>query len=297
MTLVLSDKKLVRRVPEGVEVLFHDSQRDSSQFESHGLNPSFRGGFWRLTIERLVALETAHIAHRSTKLIHIESDVLLLPNFPWAALAKETKMMWGGATADLDIAAILFTPTLSQTQHLTDFIRQKIISDSETTDMKVLREYFSANEGARVRRLPFTFFGEALEGGFFDVMSIGQWLTGLDPTNALGLRKYHVPMPHHLVDPSLLTYRFSGNTLTASHGSQRKEIFSLHIHSKDLTLFGARWSQRLTDLIRLSQENPSPVITFSTLGFLGWVKEFLREIFSTQFAIAVIKKLTRPTRN
>ena len=278
-------------------MLFHDSHRDSTEFESYALNPSFRGGFWRLTIERLVALETAHIAHSKAKLIHIESDVLLLPNFPWTALATEERMMWGGATADLDIAAILYSPSLSHTQHLTKFIRQRIMNNAEITDMKVLREYFSANEGARVRRLPFTFFGETVEGGFFDVMSIGQWLTGLDPTNAVGWRKYHVPMPHHLVDPSLLTYQFSGDSLIASHESRSKELFSLHIHSKDIALFGAGWKQRLMDLVELSRDNPLPFSRFSTLGFLGWAREFLREIFSRKFAVAVFKKLLRLPRN
>jgi hypothetical protein len=296
-TLVLSDDKHAKQVPEGVEVLFHDAQRDSTQFEGYALNPSFRGGFWRLTIERLVALDTAHIAHPKAKLIHIESDVLLLPNFPWTALAKEERMMWGGATADLDIAAILYSPSLLHTQHLTEFIRQRIMNDTEITDMKVLKEYFSAYQGQKVRRLPFTFLDESFEGGFFDVMSIGQWLTGLDPTNAVGWRKYHVPMPHHLVDPSLLTYEFYGDSLIASQESLSKDLFSLHVHSKDISLFGTDWRKRLKELVELSADKPAPLSSFSTIGFLGWVKEFLREIFSKKFAVAVFKKLLRLPRN
>ena len=290
VTLVLDERRLAKRAPSGVEVMFHP--RNSPALPSQRAAPSseFRGGFWRLTLERLLALETAHRVHSDERLIHIESDVLLLPSFPWEKLAHQSSMMWGGATANLDIAAILYTPSLEHTLHLTGYIRRRVLENPAITDMRVLNEYYVENQETTVRRLPFSFDGKGFEGGFFDVMSIGQWLTGLDPSNAVGVRRYHVPMPHHLVNPSTLSYEIQGGSLKAIRGSQIKEIFSLHIHSKDVNLFRPRWKQRLADLVALAQKNPSPVARFSVPGLIRWAREFLREITSKRFAMAVIGK-------
>ena len=297
VSLVLSDRRHLTKVPQGIEVLFYERTAETEKtFRTLATNPDFRQGFWLLTLERLLALEVAHNAHPEASLLHIESDVILMPYFPWDYFLHVDRLMWGQASASEDIAALIFSPSLRHTKALAEFTRKHAGTDPYTNDMKTLRAFYDRNQQL-VSRLPIAIEDATDQSGVFDVLAIGMWLGGMDPSNARGIRTYHISMPHHTVQAANYQYSFSGGELSVTSKDGTARVNSLHIHSKDLHLFGKNWQRRLDDLVRLARHKPQPVIRFSILGFLGWAREFLREIFSRKFAVAVFKKLLRLPRN
>lgn len=290
--LIISDDRHRSRVTKGISVLKYERDSRTHQlFRGLDLEPSFRDGFWHLTLERLLALEVLHRLFPEDSLLHVESDVLLMPSFPWDVLALEKTMLWGEADANEDVAALLFTPDLKHTRHLAKFLREEMNKNRGTSDMRALRAYYELERGKRVSRLPTGPESKPMAGGIFDVLAIGMWLGGMDPSNARGIRTYGISMPHHSVIASTMTYEFDGVRLFADASVSRVEVFSLHIHSKDLKVFSSNWQRQLKYFIRLSKSVKRPIRRFSVMGFARWLRELIRELTSKQFRLAVKRRL------
>ena len=290
VSLVLGDKRHIRRVPPGVEILPYDrSEETNIVLRNLSRDENFRQGFWHLTLERLMALEVAHNAHVGEAMLHIESDVILMPSFPWDLFENKHLLMWGEASAVEDIAALIFSPEAGLTRKLASFTREQAAHIHDTNDMRTLRAFYDQNLDL-VEKLPIEIGGRG-STDVFDVLAIGMWLGGMDPSNARGVRTYHISMPHHTVNASMYKYSVAEGQLTIESESQRALIHSLHIHSKDMRLFGPQWEKRLSQLVELANRKPHPVRRFSFAGFLSWFREFIREVTSKKFAVAVIRRL------
>jgi hypothetical protein len=68
------------------------------------------------------------------------------------------------------------------------------------------------------------------------------------------------------------------------------KLFSLHVHSKDLKLFGASWRSRLEELVRRSNYQ-APKSEFHLIGFLSNLKEILSDVLSENGLRALRKRL------
>jgi hypothetical protein len=218
---------------------------------------SFRSGFWMKTIGRFHAIQNLMIEENLEKVIHVEGDVLCLPQFPFE---KFEKMKQGVAypleAPDLGIASVLFIQNTKAMNLLIAFTEEEINRNPQTTDMRILGRFAKEYE-SEVFLLP-TFSLEdqvnsiysgrsivqsiiANEGkfqGVFDSVSLGQYLFGVDPKNSRGVVKKFLTNNNHFVNPRKFEFLKSGESIAvANSNGHLSSLFSLHIHSKELSAF------------------------------------------------------------
>lgn len=294
VTLVVSENfKRHQLVPKAVEIVYYSRPEETKALLYNlDLPESFRGGFWHFTFERLLALELVHTRDPETPILHVESDVLLLPNFPWSDLNHRNRLMWGKIDMKEDIAALVLSPNLNLTRRLTSELRQVLRRDPSTSDMRALREVAKVLDSTEFEYLPFDIGHAPIAGGFFDVGPIGMYLAGLDPRNSWGRKRFHVSLEHHIVKPQDMRFQMEGGNMKASDDRTELFVYSLHIHSKDQRVFGLRSSKTLRSLIELQKYNPGKT-DFVLSGFLTGFVQFFSEILSKQGILALSKKLLR----
>ena len=74
--------------------------------------------------------------------------------------------------------------------------------------------------------------------GLFDGATWGQFITGEDPKNLLGIQRIYHRLNHHFVNPS--NYQIQLNSIgeiKVSISDSNLPLYSLHIHSKDKRYF------------------------------------------------------------
>jgi hypothetical protein len=100
-------------LPNGVRVELYSTTKETQSLfalASKKLDHNFRDGFWKYTFERLFALQQYHEKHSDSKILHIESDVLLLPEFPWKSFAELNSLAWLNVNETHDVAALVYLP-------------------------------------------------------------------------------------------------------------------------------------------------------------------------------------------
>ena len=223
---------------------------------SQMLDFEFREGFWKYTLQRFFAIGEFHKVNSNRQLTHIESDVLLMPNFPWEKFAGLNKLAWLKVNSELDVAAIMHFPTLELTQKLLKEISRLSRLNPGTTDMLVLHEvainlphlheylpsitprnaYNPKNFGPS-EKVSLNYFE-----GIFDPANLGIWYFGQDPKNSFGLRKRYVGDMSHDLNPTNAKLKFEAGILVDQN---QTPVFSLHLHSKYLPLFAGNWANAL----------------------------------------------------
>lgn len=239
-------------------------------FGSH-LDRSFRSGFWVKSLERLIAVFEYQIENQVQKLIHIESDVLLLPNFPLDTLSELTVPTWTKYSDAKSVGAIVCIPTYKQAEQLLQSTLSLISENTDITDMTLLNELSqklfladtfshsildssalldeSANTPAKI----------VLDQGFFDPAQIGMWLTGEDPRNHLGMNVIHsnelFELGESKINPAELQYSIDSDHNLWAKNIKGTEfpIWSLHIHSKNKKIFQKSDSSGLIGFIQIAQ--------------------------------------------
>jgi hypothetical protein len=246
-------------LPEGIKQFkVNTDELETELFDamSKNLDFDFRKGFWKYTLQRFFAVGEFHKVYSNRILTHIESDVLLMPNFPWQKFTEFKKLAWLKVNSKIDVAAIVHFPTLDKTLKFLEEISQFSRMNPDTNDMLALHEvavnlkhlheylpsltpsnaYNAENFGSLEERTLSDF------GGIFDPLNLGLWYFGQDPKNSFGLRKRYVGDTSHDLNPIHAKLKFHAGVLSDISGVS---IFSLHIHSKHLPLFGKDWESSL----------------------------------------------------
>jgi hypothetical protein len=258
ITVVLDHRGHQKHINDlGIKVHFYErTSLEESVMSDLSHDFGFRMGFWRYSIERILALNNWHSLHKDESFIHVESDVLLLNNFPWSQFGEYNKLAWLRHSYSLDCAAILFSPSFRETSWLRDEVVTLLKSDSGLTDMTALNQ-ISKMHPNRVALLPTVEnswvkdFGKQSQesarllskefnsfNGVFDPAAIGVWLTGNDPRNRLGWITRYSSHFDPLVDPNTLRYSGKfGQGVSVSLDSIPVPLFNLHIHSKQISYF------------------------------------------------------------
>jgi hypothetical protein len=268
------------QAPKNPRLTFFQYCRDQeTQNTLEGLahDSKFRSGFWQLTLERFIALEKYHAFNPSSKIIHIESDILLLPNFPFEAFNTLPKLAWQRVDDTRDIASILVLPSFHETAWFINEMLKLLHNDNSLTDMTLLNSLRVGNP-KRINILPsFSIELDAelhwngeLNGklaselssdeeffnGIFDPAAFGMWLGGSDPRNYYGRQilfdTSEILSGGTYVNPARYKYIFNKQQLFCIGKHSQTRIWSLHVHSKDLRLLGEDWQERLTLLVELS---------------------------------------------
>lgn len=290
INLVLSRDSTISEIPENISVhTYIPSILTEEIFSKFNLDSKFRQGFWRYSLERLFALESFHSTFPDSSILHIESDILVLPKFPFDEISKSTKLMWNSYNESHDVSALLYSPNFVETTKLLDEIRSVLVVNTFLSDMTVLnyvRKHSSLNVSlfaSYVAELPGLInrhseflLNESKEGsysGIFDGAAIGMWLLGHDPRNNYGHYAIHSMGPivngDSAIDPSSVEYEIAldGSIyLRPSPSSDLKvRLWNLHVHSKNLNLFEKDWIFHLNIFVNLTK-NKMEIHKFSING-------------------------------
>ena len=289
--LILDQPRHLKNVPDGIHTHFFKRENkflNEQIFNAH--DQKFRRGFWRYSLERLFALAEFHKTIPLSPILHIESDVFLLPNFPWSTFTAIKTPMWNNYNFERDVSALLFYPNFDAHSRTIGQIQELLSQNSSHTDMTILAElrnrhndefaFFPSlsnyipelknisnkSENSFLERVSKkNIFSE----GVFDAAPIGMWLLGHDPRNNYGKAFIHDSSPINsgdsLVDPSGVNYEIDdqGNLFIVSKLSgNRVNLWCLHVHSKSLRIFSKNWVPELQNYINLTS-NPMQIAFFS----------------------------------
>jgi len=285
-TVLIVDHPIKNMILSEVEIyMFSESEEDSNLFarmrEHSDFN--FRNGFWKYTFLRLFALADFHKSRPQKALLHIESDVILMPNFPWTKFQDIKKVAWMRVNDSHDVAALLYSPITSETEFFINTIRTYAYEDPQTTDMFSMFRY-SAENGMRHSYLPSITVDSARNGvivddrqesllehfgGYFDPLALGLWYFGQDPKNTYGVSRRYIDQTHHDFFAPAANLTFADEKLFDASGIQ---VFALHVHSKDLALFGISWRESLIKVLT-DAKNGRNEVSFNFRSFIDSIKD------------------------
>lgn len=264
-----------------------------SRINSSPYSLDFRGGYWLHTIRRLAALADIHNHLGSGAILHIESDMLLLPNFPFGAFSDVENLAWIRWTSNSDMPGLLFSPNPSETLKFSRELVALLEFDGNFIDGTALR-YLVNDNRVSVDYLPEGSLdcfssGEICRFGdyIFDALSFGVYLAGTDPRNSWGISKRHLKYPDSsCVDPRRFNISYVGNDLVARHRGQSRQmkLANLHIHSKDIRFFNPELQSRVLTEAVASASSLKRGKVFRLYGFIGAL---------TQLAAAIYAKLQK----
>lgn len=215
----------------------------------------FRKGYWFLTLARLYALNEYSKIYNGP-FLHVESDVMLLPNFPFKLFGAISEISYPLVDSEYGIASTIYVPNSAKFSFFWEISRSMLSENPLLSDMELLglfqshfptkvfvqpsippiQEFYSLGTSIERKNLlssNYTFFG-----GIFDGMNWGMFLTGEDPRNRFGLRRlFH----HQYLLPLNLTsakFKFIENQLFSYQDECLLfPVYTLHIHSKDIRYF------------------------------------------------------------
>ena len=241
------------------------------------LDLKFRRGFWVYSLMRLDAIVSYMNSTNPGPIIHVESDVILMPNFPWDKMNLINNVAWTRYNSVRDSAALIYFPELEKANEFRRILNQFLGKTSNATDMSVLSrmshihldkfDIFSSLEKPRsalVNSMSLENFDElgkmsknfSIFNGIFDAAAFGMWLTGQDPKNSYGNTKVMSMSNIHngdsAIDPSKGAYKMENSNLFVDLEDSQIPIWNLHIHSKNLRLFDSNWEKELKQFVHKS---------------------------------------------
>jgi hypothetical protein len=262
-TVLIVDHVHSENIPESIQrYFFRESKEDIELFEhmEKYSDFKFRNGFWKYTFLRLFALGDFHRSKNDQVILHIESDVILMPNIPWEKFGLIKEIAWMRVNEINDVAALVYSPSSTETNYFVDSIRRYAFEDPKTTDMFSMIRFVKENENRhtylpsitadRCRDVFSMRFQQAAMveyfGGYFDPLALGLWYFGQDPKNTYGVSTRYIDQTHHEYFAPNAALTFENNKLFDTSGI---EVFALHVHSKDLALFGPEWRNALSKVL------------------------------------------------
>jgi len=216
----------------------------------------FRGNFWLTSLARFFALSDFAAIHNEP-FLHIESDVLISSDFPFEMLNKlNYDLAFPIVSNSQAIASTLFIRNHSAAKLLANYSLKCAREDSSTTDMHVLYKLLCQFPDVATV-LPSAFSdSQSLETlschkkvidsevyfkAAFDGFDFGRYLFGDDPRNARGFSTLRRKDPNSFLDVSKLMLATTGNrafpSIRDNINGELIPLYSLHIHSKKLSMF------------------------------------------------------------
>lgn len=198
-----------------------------------GSDPRFWGGYWQKTFNRLFALQAAFTDNQGRTLVHVESDVLLLPSFPFDYFVDAEKVSWGEVGNAHDVAALLIIPNREALLSMLQELSRLVQDDPGLTDMTALHKIAIAKsiEHNYLAMIPED--DGSSDAGLFDGAPWGHYLYGTDPRAFYGRRIVGRTMSLSRFTPSDYELRVEGQKLLVNG----LPLHTLHIHSKALFAF------------------------------------------------------------
>jgi hypothetical protein len=242
---------------------------------SSKVQESEKDNFWISTLERIFVLLDYHQGCPESGLLHLESDMILFPSFPWDSFAKLSELAWGRYSPTHDVAAILYSPNGVQSNRLREALLKELEEDPEITDMialsrvarntdlvhRLLPTAYSDNNFSLINSTNFTAaqYEELTVNvnqflGIFDLATMGMWIDGIDPKHNLG---FNSTMPTNIFQKgesliNLQDVKFAvgdDGQLSVLASNMEINVHSLHVHSKRLQWFSQEWKAEISSAI------------------------------------------------
>ncbi len=247
---------------KGIEISFYNPSSEWHQLDQNLSHPKeFRENFWLTSLARFLALEN-YLAKNPGEILHVESDVILAPDFPFNRFSTMDKSIaYPVLSRSQGIASTLYIRDHATAKKLVTLTLEMSTKDSQTTDMLILRKFYDLySEG--MQTLPIgpserSSYQESAEdqlllemksalsifAGCFDGLDIGYFIYGVDPRNDKGKKHLRRALPNNylLVPKMSIVFSEERNFLSVESEELDKSIplYSLHIHSKNAKLFRA----------------------------------------------------------
>lgn len=239
-------------------------------------------GYWDFTLRRLLVLGVLeNILEPETRIIHIESDVMIL--LPITELVSALERINQAAIPKLGssgIASILYIPSIDALANFRESILL-VLDHSQTplTDMQVLGMGLSQGWLTEIPSVPTS---ESSRDGslIFDGAAIGQYLFGVNPIHTQGLVVSGYNNPHYPLELDSIQWSLdldSDSTVArvvARNLSVRSDLACLHVHSKELLPLphpeSLRWQRALLEAnggFRKQEIRKLPPINYSRMSF------------------------------
>ena len=243
----------------GLQIVKYNPSPDWHEIESNLSHPAdFRNNFWFISLARFIAI--AEISREWSKpFLHIESDVLLAPDFPFEIfLSLEKDIAFPIVSQDQAIASCLYFKNGYAAEELSRFTMDSVLSNNSTTDMYILKDFvnqhpekvqvipsapnqFNAFQNSSKEFLNQTKSGISHFNGIFDGFDIGRFLFGDDPRNDRGFSVLRMNDSKTYLDVSKIDLLITENrdfpSVRNSLDCSVLPIYSLHVHSKKLNIF------------------------------------------------------------
>jgi|688.fasta_scaffold374793_2 hypothetical protein len=252
----------------------------------------------------------ALLNYTQESVILVESDVWLARNFPFSKFEKlQSEMAYPLLFNGSAIASTVFFRDSSSVNNFINYIERALNVQPCLTDMQIMWNYQIEHDD-RVIVLPtstkhqgaFNFPSEVLINskissnielfdGLFDGATWGQFITGEDPRNLLGIQRIYHKIGHHSVNPGnyLIDSKSTGE-INVKIADLTLPLYSLHIHSKDKKYFSeyqtAILNKRITGISVFEKyefhllKGLQGIRKESLLNFMKFVKELISRPFN-----------------
>lgn len=271
--------------------IYNDLNDIKKHFHGHQFNSGFRNGFWQSSTKRIFAFLEYFTEESNTPKIHIENDIHLRPNFPYAKFLQLKNLAWLGYNDSRDVGSIIYCPDKNAADWLARQLISKMSISKDFTDMTLLRD-ISLKNPMNVIKLPIAeestsvLFSPTvgkeecnqnseyfeLFNGIFDAAPMGMWITGQDPRNHRGRLLLHRNHDDSYIQPNMANYAFSSDKVL-SFSEKRIPIFNLHVHSKETNLLSGN-ERALKRYIKLTR-NKKSLQKFRLLLFIKLTFDFI----------------------
>jgi hypothetical protein len=245
----------------------------------------FRNNFWFTSLARIYAL-CDYVVSNNVSILHIESDVLVAGDLPVNRFSICDRPIAFTVVGERSgVASVMWIENAQAAIHLKEYAEKSSQRDPMTTDMKILGQYqedfpqmvralasFPTENVGSYRPLSLQIakdfeYTENLFEGFFDAADVGQYLLGDDPRNHRGVKLVRKQLGTSYLRPREVEYVYSHSRsfLNTASGT-RTRFYSLHIHSKDPSVFEKnRIEGALLKAIRNQDKPEEQILVLSVL--------------------------------
>lgn len=215
-------------------------------FQISGRERLFRNNFWFSTKARLFIIPQFMAVFKVEKVLHIESDVWIHPDFPLRELETlNAALAFPRVDEGRGIASVLLVNGTEGRK----LLLEACYNWPHLTDMQILDRLLRKNKN--VYELPSTnnMLDNILGNWIFDGAKLGMYLFGADPRSVYGvIRRFNLsPMGSLTSGQEIMV---EGQVIYLKTHESHRRVANLHLHSKDVRMYADNWRSVLKRQIR-----------------------------------------------
>lgn len=243
-----------------------------AQFATIGRRRFFRNDFWFTTKARLLLLPKVMRKEGLEQVLHLENDVWIHPKFPFTFFETfKSPLAFPRVDSERGIASTLFI----NGEEGIKILERACFDWATLTDMQILGNILNGNSKDMELRSTYSLQSAYPEDWLFDGAKLGMYLFGSDPRNNKGIIKRFAHSPMENLESGQQIY-IESERLMLQTAVGSNPIASLHIHSKDISIFQQNWRASVERQLRKAKLRMD--FSFSWTGFWSSFLEFIGRV-------------------